>query len=285
MFGANQVVGQSFFKEAPGDALLVTSIFYTIQGEGPLAGTPSVFVRLAMCNLACNFCDTWFDSGDWMNIYQIEKQAQKCISEFFEDNVPVWAELGEGCGVNLIITGGEPTMQPNLRKFIKEIGPSFKRVQIESNGTFGLNSLGPCIRVISPKCLEKNGKPVRYLVPKNEMLQSADCLKFVMTADPDSPYHTVPDWAISWAKDTGLDVFCSPMNMYLSEPLKAKKLRASNINITLEERSTIDEVISFWEPGLLDMKANQANHEYTARYCMKHGFKFQVQTHLLASLA
>jgi hypothetical protein len=62
-------------------------------------------------------------------------------------------------------------------------------------------------------------------------------------------------------------------------------LRAEKGSITMAERSTVDEVISFWEPGLLDLAANQANHEYTARYCMNHGFKLNLQMHLYASLA
>ena len=85
--------------------------------------------------------------------------------------------------------------------------------------------------------------------------------------------------------DTGKEIYVSPMNIYKKEPQKAKEMRASNQEITIEHRSTVDEVISFWEEGLLDMKANQRNHEYAADFCMKYGFIFQVQIHLLASLA
>lgn len=38
--------------------LQLSEIFYTLQGEGTYTGTPAVFVRLAGCNLSCNFCDT-----------------------------------------------------------------------------------------------------------------------------------------------------------------------------------------------------------------------------------
>lgn len=36
----------------------VNEIFYSIQGEGRYTGTPAVFIRLAGCNLRCDFCDT-----------------------------------------------------------------------------------------------------------------------------------------------------------------------------------------------------------------------------------
>lgn len=52
MYGKNDVapIGRI------GDPLLVKEIFYSVQGEGPWAGMPAVFVRLAGCNLRCFFC-------------------------------------------------------------------------------------------------------------------------------------------------------------------------------------------------------------------------------------
>ncbi|MFT6627957.1 MAG: 7-carboxy-7-deazaguanine synthase, partial [Flavobacteriales bacterium] len=46
------------------DALLISEIFRTVQGEGPSTGVVSTFLRLAHCNLRCTWCDTPF-TWDW----------------------------------------------------------------------------------------------------------------------------------------------------------------------------------------------------------------------------
>jgi len=280
MFGKNAIVGQKYFDKA-GDKLFVTSIFYTLQGEGPYRGEPAVFVRLAKCNLACSFCDTYFDGGDWLTFDEIDFRIGNVLREYFDGGVPEWAEQKIG----LVVTGGEPMLQKNLGPFLERMEDHFAWTQIESNGTIVQAIPASTTLVVSPKCSEKQGVAVKYLAPKPEMLARANCLKFVMSADPDSPYSSVPDWAHEFRANTGNPVFVSPMNIYNSEPKKSKQLRADTNQITIEERSTVDEVISFWEEGLLDMKANQANHEYVGKYCARHGMIFNMQLHLFASLA
>ena len=275
MFGKNEIVGQKYFDKA-GDKLFVTSIFYTLQGEGPYRGEPAVFVRLAKCNLACSFCDTYFDGGDWLTFDEIDFRIGDVLRKYFDGDVPEWAEKKIG----LVVTGGEPMLQKNLGVFLEYIKDHFAWTQIESNGIIVQDIPESTTLVVSPKCLEKNGKPVKYLQPNPEMLARANCLKFVMNADQDSPYSSIPDWAKGDRK-----VFISPMNIYNREPQKSKQIRSEKNSISIEERSAVDEVISFWEEGLLDMKENQKNHEYAAQYCAKNGFILNLQIHLYASLA
>jgi 7-carboxy-7-deazaguanine synthase len=284
MFGKNEIVGKKYFDEA-GDKLYVTSIFYTLQGEGPYRGEPAVFVRFAKCNLACSFCDTYFDGGDWLTIGDIEDRIDNSIKEYFKGEVPEWADceptFGRKRKMVLVVTGGEPMLQKNIYPFLNRMNTMFEKTQIESNGTSYQKLPDETTLVVSPKCSEKNGKPVKYLQPNQQVLERADCLKFVMSAEEDTPYHIVPDWALT----SGKTLFASPMNIYNKEPQKSKQLRSKKNHISLEERSNVDEVISFWEDGLLNMKDNQKNHEYTARYCAEHGMILNLQIHLYASLA
>lgn len=299
MFGQNEIVGRSFFKDAPvdhPDSLFVTSLFFTIQGEGPFAGHPAFFVRLAKCNLDCSFCDTFFDQGTWMTFDEISDRIYDTIDAHFKGGVPPWASgdvnIAHGTSsliwvkprkMVLVVTGGEPALQKHsLAAFFDYMRPQFEHIQVETNGTLDIVDRTKTVTIVcSPKCNVIG----RYIMPRPEVLRLASCLKFVVSADHNSPYHGIPVWARLWTLDTNKPIYVSPMNIYNTMPQKAKELRAAKDGVTLEERSTVDEVISFWEPGLLDMKSNQSNHEYAAAYALRHGYIFNMQMHLFASMA
>jgi 7-carboxy-7-deazaguanine synthase len=277
MFGKNSIVGQKFFNDATekngqkSNELLVTSIFMTLQGEGPFAGLPALFVRLSKCNLACSFCDTDFERGTWKTIPEMEKAIDKVIKNYFNGIVPDWADRwpGKRREMVLVITGGEPMLQSNVVPFCDDMltDAGFENIQIESNGIVVQEELDPDVYlVVSPKCAEKDGIATKYLEPHEKTLKRADCLKFVLSADAASPYHTVPRWAIDWARTYGKPIYVSPMNNYLRTPYET-------------------EVVSAWTPGLLDVTKNQETHEYAAKYCIQHGLQLSIQQHLYASVA
>lgn len=269
MFGTNGTEGQRYFKDATTDGiprLQVTSIFKTLQGEGPFAGRPAIFVRLTKCNLRCSFCDTYFDTGDWFTYAELEQRIEEVAK-------------GSLSNLVLVITGGEPSLQKvHLVPFLERMKNRFSAVQIESNG---LLSFGPMsediVLVVSPKCFESAMGPTHYLRPPIEVLSAANCLKFVVTADEKSPYHTVPKWAKAW----GGPVYVSPMNIYhATNSLTSRSALAD----TLANRSK-NERVSFWEPNLLDLAKVRDNHEYAAQYCLENGFTLSLQMQLFCSLA
>lgn len=304
MFGTNEIVGQKYFRERAGDGAehagkyFVTSIFYTLQGEGPYAGMPAVFVRFAKCNLDCIFCDTFFDDGEWLTKEEIAERIRKIMLDYHREDVDAFCTetlrpysdceniilADRKDRTVLVLTGGEPMLQLNLKGFIEYMINElclFAVAQIETNGTVD-QELDPYITTVvcSPKCSEKTG---RYLKPNPKLLPKINALKFVVSADPNSPYHKIPDWAFE--EEFEGDIYISPMNVYNDIPRQSKELRLRSNKTTLEERSSIDEVVSFWTEGLLNREVNQANHEYAARYCMQKGATLNLQMHLYASLA
>jgi len=272
MFGHNKVFVPKSYRDDPAETLRVTSIFYTLQGEGKFSGTPCCFVRLMGCNLTCSFCDTYFDAGDQLSYHAIFEKIEAARTQFFESRGIVGSLRPNG--FLLVITGGEPTNQANLTGFLNSAHNRGYSTQIESNGTIEREIHPDTCLCISPKINESIGK---YVKLNEKMLERADFLKFVISKDMEG-YQTVPDFALSWKARTGRPIYVSPMNCYSTQPVK---LGADG---TLEGRSEVDERISFWTPGLLDMQKNQANHEYAAELALFHDLRLSLQTHLMASL-
>ena len=132
----------------------VTEIFYSLQGEGMLAGTPSVFVRLAGCPLRCRWCDTkyaWdFDAG-------VDMQPGQIVRE-----VSTWS-----CG-HVVITGGEPlvgsdlAVRPGLADLTGRLKDLRRHITIETSGLIFVPDLACDLMSISPK--------LRNSVPKDAKL-------------------------------------------------------------------------------------------------------------------
>lgn len=159
-----------------GQFLDVHSVFYTIQGEGPLCGHPAVFVRLAGCNLQCPSCDTEYTKGRAM--MDIESLGAYVIASF---PITVKRRL-------IVVTGGEPFRQnilPFIRQF-NDMGPMFEYiVQIETNGTLppspGMH-YNDAVIVCSPKAGKVHPSLHRMI----------DAYKYVLSADSVRPEDGLP---------------------------------------------------------------------------------------------
>jgi len=103
-------------------------IFLSIQGEGPTVGLPSVFLRLALCNLHCTWCDTKY-TWDWTN-FNAESEMVALPLEAVEASATAFSIR------SLVVTGGEPLLQQRpLTQLLRRLKPQGFRVEIETNGT------------------------------------------------------------------------------------------------------------------------------------------------------
>ena len=115
----------------------IAEIFHSIQGEGLLAGVPSIFIRTSGCNLRCHWCDTPYASWKLEGPEMSNEEILKKLTEWNCDHV--------------VLTGGEPMIAPNLPELATALKKQKKHITIETAGTILPNSI-PCdLASISPK--------------------------------------------------------------------------------------------------------------------------------------
>jgi 7-carboxy-7-deazaguanine synthase len=118
----------------------IAEIFYSVQGEGMLVGTPSVFVRTSGCNLRCVWCDTPYTS------WQPEGE-ERSIDSIVE-------EVDSYGASHVVITGGEPMIAPEIEELTERLT---QHITIETAGTVDVHvrcdlmSLSPKLANSTPR--------------------------------------------------------------------------------------------------------------------------------------
>lgn len=111
----------------------IAEIFYSIQGEGALIGTPSVFIRTSGCNLRCVWCDTpytsWAPEGEERSLDSIVQEVERYGAS------------------HVVVTGGEPMIAPGIDELTHRLS---QHVTIETAGTVDA-SVRCDLMSISPK--------------------------------------------------------------------------------------------------------------------------------------
>ncbi len=155
------------------DTLLVSELFYSIQGESVRAGLPCAFIRLSGCNLRCSYCDsryTWDEPGREMNVNQILAWLE---------NFP---------GVMVEITGGEPLLQETVYSLIEQLVTSGREVLLETNGSLNIERVPTEVGIILDlKCpgsgMEDHNEWLNLEILKTRREKgSRDEIKFVLSS-------------------------------------------------------------------------------------------------------
>jgi len=124
--------------------MIINEIFYSLQGEGFLAGVPGVFVRLAGCPLRCKWCDTKYawDQKAGQN-YTIAEIVQTVLRK--ESPGQQWP-----CKF-IVVTGGEPMINSELPQLVHQLKATDKHITIETAGIAFIPDLACDLMSISPK--------------------------------------------------------------------------------------------------------------------------------------
>jgi 7-carboxy-7-deazaguanine synthase len=143
----------------------ISEIFYSIQGEGILAGVPSVFIRTTGCNLRCTWCDTPYTS--WK-----PEGYQMMYGPMLTEVRRHW------CGY-VVITGGEPMILPEIAELTDKIKEIEQHITIETAGTVyqkvqcDLMSISPKLSNSTPYDREEG----RFAERHEELRYQPDVLK------------------------------------------------------------------------------------------------------------
>ena len=146
--------------------LRVHRVFRSIQGEGGQAGLGVAFIRLAGCNLRCSYCDT-------PEAREGEGGARRSVDELADRA----AETGLA---RVMVTGGEPLIQPECRDLIAALVGRGLEVTVETNGSVSLEGLHPRARIVMDVKTPGSGHDAATDLANLERLRPGDEVKFVI---------------------------------------------------------------------------------------------------------
>lgn len=199
------------------DALRITEIFYSLQGEARTVGLPTVFVRLTGCPLRCVYCDTEyaFSGGE---LFSIDHVAQQVAS-----HQPRY----------VTVTGGEPLAQKNCLPLLQKLCDAGYEVSLETSGAMSLAGVDSRVVTVLDLKTPASGEMERNDYSNIPRLSPRDQVKFVICDRQDY------EWARFKLDELGLadrvgDVLFSPSYEQVSGRELAEWILADNLHVRMQ---------------------------------------------------
>src|SRR5262249_27351696 len=155
--------------QKPPGTLLIHEIYRSIQGESTFAGMPCVFVRTAVCDARCVWCDTphAFTQGAVMPLEIIVAQALTYHRPLVE------------------VTGGEPLIQPEVFPLMKRLADEGLTVLLETSGAHDVGPVDRRVHIIMDLKCPDSGECENNRWQNLDVLKPADQIKFVVASERD----------------------------------------------------------------------------------------------------
>ena len=149
--------------------LPVIETFTSIQGESTHAGRRCFFIRLAGCNLRCNYCDTAYawDGGEFFSVEKLTSLALDSATGLVE------------------VTGGEPLLHLETPQLLQSLLDAGMEVLLETNGAVSIASVPSEVRKIVDCKTPGSGMAEKNIFANYELLLPHDEVKFVVSGRED----------------------------------------------------------------------------------------------------
>jgi 7-carboxy-7-deazaguanine synthase len=220
----------------------IAEIFRSIQGEGRLTGTESIFVRTSGCNLRCWYCDTpytsWTPEGDDLSVDEIRSRIDQLKSLDVR---------------HIVLTGGEPMLLAELIPLSAGLRADGWHITIETSGTLYL-PVACDLMSISPKLSNSTPPPDQdpHWNRRHALNRHAPDVIRRLTAEY--------DYQLKFVIDRPED--CREVETYLTEFPEIERSR-----------------VMLMPQGVdADVLAEKAG--WLAPYCAEHGFQFCPRRHI-----
>lgn len=146
------------------ESLVIHEIYRSIQGETSFAGRPCAFIRLSGCNLRCSWCDTpqAFTGGTRLPCTEVAQRALALHTQL------------------VLVTGGEPLLQPAVLPLMRALCDAGKTVLLETSGERDVSGVDPRVHKIVDLKAPGSGETQRNRYDNLAHLTERDQLKLVL---------------------------------------------------------------------------------------------------------